>query len=94
MQRIVFNKIALLIILFSIGFLFLEFEYKKSTYFQEKIYDLQLQYNDKVKSLSIGDAVENDKIIQKMNENFDAEYSWYAVKDFQADKFGPFQDEI
>lgn len=94
MQRIVFNKIALLIILFSVGFLYLEFEYKKSIYFQEKIYDLQLQYNDKIKNLSTGGTAKNTEIIQNMNENFDAEYSWYAVKDFHADKFGPFQDEI
>lgn len=94
MQKIVFNKIALLIILFSIGFLFLEFEYKKSVYFQEKIYDLQLQYNDKVKTLSLGSTVDINTIIREMNESFDAEYSWYIPNGVNADHFMPFQDEI
>ncbi|WP_295052893.1 HD domain-containing phosphohydrolase [Sulfuricurvum sp.] len=94
MQRIIFNKIALLIILFSIGFLFLEFEYKKSIYFQEKIDDLQLQYNDKVKTFSTGGTVDVNVIIRKMNESFDAQYSWYAAKDFKSDTFIPFKNEI
>jgi len=94
MQRIIFNKIALLLILFSIGFLFLEFEYKKSAYFHEKIYDLQLQYNDKVKSLSAGGMDDNHKIIQNMNENFDSEYSWYPLNGANTNAFRPFQDEI
>lgn len=94
MQRIIFNKIALLIILFSIGFLFLEFEYKKSIYFQEKIDDLQLQYNDKVKTFSTGGTVDVNLIIRKMNESFDAQYSWYAAKDLKSDKSIPFKNEI
>lgn len=94
MQRIIFNKIALLITLFSIGFLFLEFEYKKSIYFQEKIYDLQLQYNDKVKTLSTDDTVYVNTIIREMNESFDSKYSWYAAKGVNSDTFRPFSDEI
>lgn len=94
MQRIVFNKIALLIILFSIGFLFLEFEYKKAVYFQEKIYDLQLQYNDKARTLSAESTVDISTIVREMNQSFDSEYSWYAAYGANSDAFTPFQDEI
>lgn len=94
MQRIIFNKIALLITLFSIGFLFLEFEYKKSTYFHEKIYDLQLQYTDKVKTLSSEDRDDIKTIIRAMNENLDSEYSWYPLNGVSPSGLTPFQEEI
>ncbi|MFA5215224.1 HD domain-containing phosphohydrolase [Sulfuricurvum sp.] len=45
-----FNKVALIITLFAIIFLYGEFEYKKSFYFKDNIYNLELQYNDKVRS--------------------------------------------
>jgi hypothetical protein len=45
-----FNKVALILTLFAILFLYGEFEYKKSFYFKDNIYNLELQYNDKVRS--------------------------------------------
>lgn len=94
MQRIIFNKIALLIILFSVVFLFVEFEYKKSMYFHEKIYDLELQYKDKVQTFQDQEGVDADTIIQVMNKNLDSQYRWYAQDTVISEWFKPFNKEM
>lgn len=50
MHTITFTKGAVLIALLSFFFLFSEYKYKTDLYYQEKIYDLELQYKDKVKT--------------------------------------------
>lgn len=53
MKKMTFNKIASLVVVLATIFLYIEFEYKKSLYFKEKIYDLELQYQDKLKTYKI-----------------------------------------
>lgn len=68
------NFILLLSILGLTIAIFSEFSYKKNIFFNEKIYDLTLQYNDKVianKKISealFDDVLENKNIISLIND--------------------------
>lgn len=96
MKKITFNKIATIFIVLTTIFLYIEFQYKKSLYFEEKIYDLELQYQDKLKTFqtysdfwsikfndpdNLANGINLEEIIGLMDKNLDASYTMILKRD-------------
>jgi PAS domain S-box-containing protein len=89
MSGINFTKFSLLVVSASVAFLLAEYHYKKSHYYDEKLYDLQLHYEDKYrtfltltpsKSASDPSSLQTrlqlcEPILRSMEENLDADYT-------------------
>ena len=85
MKKIIkIENIILLLTILAVGLvLYLEFSYKKDDYLKEKIYDLELQYNEKV--ISNKRVVETlfREVLEKTQKQFRDEWGLMYVNKHQ-----------